>query len=94
MRCVLFGLACAYSLLSIFAAENPSAARAALLRNVGAIDSGGLPGHDQWATRLSRITGQNIAAVFDAWNIPLSDTARQACAKYPRPAAADLFAGL
>jgi hypothetical protein len=45
---------------------------------------------DQWATRLSRITGQNIAAVFDAWNIPLSDTARQACSKYPRPAAAGL----
>ena len=47
---------------------------------------------DQWATRLSRITGQNIAAVFDAWSIPLSDAARQACAKYPRPTSATLFA--
>ena len=44
MRCVLFVLACACSLVSAFAAENPSAARAALLRNVGAIDSGGVPG--------------------------------------------------
>jgi len=46
---------------------------------------------DQWVTRLSRITGQNIAAVFDAWNIPISDDARQACAYYPRPADARLF---
>jgi len=46
---------------------------------------------DQWATRLSRITGKNIAAVFDAWNIPLTDKARQACAKYPKPAEAGLF---
>lgn len=49
---------------------------------------------DQWATRLSRITGQNIAAVFDAWNIPLSEAARQACAAYPKPNSANLFAGL
>ena len=39
---------------------------------------------DQWASRLSRITGKNIAAVFDAWNIPLTEEARQACAKYPK----------
>ncbi len=49
---------------------------------------------DQWATRLSRITGQNIAAVFDAWSIPLSDAARQACSKFPRPDSANLFDGL
>jgi hypothetical protein len=47
---------------------------------------------DQWATRLSRITGQNIAAVFDAWNIPLTDAARQACAGYPAPSDPRLFA--
>lgn len=46
---------------------------------------------DQWAVRLSRITGQNIAAVFDAWSIPLSAEARDACAKYPRPADPRLF---
>ncbi len=49
---------------------------------------------DQWALRLSRLTGQNIAAIFDAWNIPLSDAARQGCATYPRPTEAGLFAGL
>jgi hypothetical protein len=49
---------------------------------------------DQWATRLSRITGQNIAAVFDAWNIPLSDSARQTCAAFPKPTSANLFDGL
>jgi hypothetical protein len=49
---------------------------------------------DQWATRLSRITGENIASVFDAWAIPISDEARQACAKYPRPTTAGLFADL
>ena len=46
---------------------------------------------DQWAVRLSRITGQNIAAVFDAWSIPLSAEARKACAKYPRAADPRLF---
>ena len=49
---------------------------------------------DQWATRLSRITGHNIAAVFDAWNIPLSDEARRACAQYPKPADPRLFEGV
>lgn len=49
---------------------------------------------DQWATRLSRITGHNIAAVFDAWNIPLSDAARRACAQYPKPADPRLFEGV
>jgi len=49
---------------------------------------------DQWALRLSRLTNQNIAAVFDAWSIPLSEAARQACAKYPRPTDARLFDGL
>lgn len=46
---------------------------------------------DQWATRFSRITGQNIAAVFDAWNIPLSAEARQAAANYPKPTDSRLF---
>ncbi|MCL1921648.1 MAG: M60 family metallopeptidase [Kiritimatiellaeota bacterium] len=40
---------------------------------------------DQWCTRLSRLTGENIAAVFDSWNVPISDTARQACAAFPMP---------
>ncbi len=49
---------------------------------------------DQWVTRLSRLTGENIAAVFDAWNIPLSDAARQECSRYPKPASAALFENL
>jgi hypothetical protein len=49
---------------------------------------------DQWAVRLSRVTGSNIAAVFDAWNIPVTETARQACAAYPKPADPRLFDGL
>lgn len=49
---------------------------------------------DQWVIRLSRITDANIAAVFDAWNIPISDAARQAAAKYPAPADPRLFDGL
>jgi hypothetical protein len=47
---------------------------------------------DQWAVRLSRLTGQNIAAVFDAWAVPISDAARSACSGYPRPTDARLFA--
>ncbi len=46
---------------------------------------------DQWALRLSRITGQNIAAVFDAWSIPLSEETRLACAKRPKPTDRRLF---
>jgi hypothetical protein len=46
---------------------------------------------DQWALRLSRITGQNIAAVFDAWNIPVSEEARLTCAKHPKPVDRRLF---
>ena len=46
----------------------------------------------QWASRLSRITGKNIASVFDAWNIPLTEDVRQACAKYPKPDDPRLFA--
>ena len=49
---------------------------------------------DQWVTRLSELTGENIATVFDAWNVPISQTAREACAKYPRPKDNKLFAGL
>ena len=40
---------------------------------------------DQWCTRLSKITGENIAAVFDSWNIPISDAARKTCAAFPMP---------
>ena len=46
---------------------------------------------DQWAVRLSRVTGHNMAAVFDAWSIPLTDAARSACAAYPEPKDARLF---
>ena len=49
---------------------------------------------DQWALRLSRLTGQNIAAVFDAWNIPISEAVRQTCKKYPHPSDHRLFDGL
>jgi len=48
----------------------------------------------QWAVRLSRVTGKDIAAVFDAWNIPLSDEVRQACARYPAPTDPRLFDSL
>jgi hypothetical protein len=40
---------------------------------------------DQWCTRLSRVTGENIASVFDSWNIPISDEARKTCSTYPKP---------
>ena len=40
---------------------------------------------DQWCTRLSKVTGENIAAIFESWNIPMSDETRRACAKYPTP---------
>lgn len=49
---------------------------------------------DQWVIRLSRITNANIAAVFDAWNIPISDAARQAGANHAAPADPRLFDGL
>ena len=39
---------------------------------------------DQWAIRFSRHANADIAAVFDAWKIPVSPAARRACAKYPR----------
>jgi len=47
---------------------------------------------DQWAVRLSRITGHNIASVFDAWQIPLTEAARAACAAFPVPTDLRLFA--
>ena len=47
---------------------------------------------DQWAVRLSRITGHNIASVFDAWRIPVTETARAACAAFPAPVDRRLFA--
>jgi len=46
---------------------------------------------DQWAIRLSRITGQNIATIFEAWHIPLSEDARQTCSRYPVPVDPRLF---
>lgn len=49
---------------------------------------------DQWVVRLSRIADANIASIFDAWNIPVSEEARQACAKHPKPADPRLFDGL
>ena len=49
---------------------------------------------DQWAVRLSRVTGQNMATVFDAWNVPLTDAARQACEGYPKPTDPRLFDGV
>jgi len=49
---------------------------------------------DQWVTRLSRITGENIASVFDAWNIPLSEEARQSCSAFRKPSDARLFEDL
>jgi hypothetical protein len=49
---------------------------------------------DQWALRLSRITGQNIASYFGAWNIPVSEEALKACANYPKPADRRLFDAL
>ncbi|MEI6645438.1 MAG: M60 family metallopeptidase [bacterium] len=47
---------------------------------------------DQWCTRLSRVTGENIASIFDSWNIPISDEARRACATYPKPKDTRVFA--
>jgi Peptidase M60, enhancin and enhancin-like/N-terminal domain of M60-like peptidases len=47
---------------------------------------------DQWCTRLSRLTGENVASVFESWNIPISDEARKVCAQYPKPKDTRLFA--
>ncbi len=49
---------------------------------------------DMWVLNFSRLTGDNIASVFDAWNVPISDSARQACAKYGKPKDDKLFAGI
>jgi hypothetical protein len=46
---------------------------------------------DQWCTRLSKITGENIASVFDSWNVPISEKAREACAAFPAPQDKRLF---
>ena len=48
---------------------------------------------DQWAIRFSRFTNANIASVFDAWKVPISEEARNACANYPA-AAESIFVGL
>lgn len=47
---------------------------------------------DQWCTRLSKVTGENIASIFDSWNIPISEDARKICATYPAPKDARVFA--
>lgn len=49
---------------------------------------------DQWVTRLSRLTGHNMATIFDAWNIPISETARKTCSHYPRPSDQSLLKDL
>lgn len=46
---------------------------------------------DQWCTRLSSATGENIASIFDSWNIPISDEARKTCSSYPKPKDTRLF---
>ena len=48
---------------------------------------------DQWVIRFSRFTNANIASVFDAWKIPISEEARLACASYPKADEA-IFEGL
>ena len=48
---------------------------------------------DQWVIRFSRFTNANIASVFDAWKVPISEDARKACANYPA-AAESIFVGL
>ena len=47
---------------------------------------------DQWCARLSSVTGENIASIFDSWNIPISDEARKICSTYPKPKDARIFA--
>lgn len=47
---------------------------------------------DQWCTRFSSVTGENIASIFDSWNIPLSDETRNTCATYPKPKDTRVFA--
>jgi len=49
---------------------------------------------DQWCTRLSVMTGENIASIFDSWNIPISDETRKTCATYPNPKDPRIFANL
>ena len=48
---------------------------------------------DQWVIRFSKFTNANIASVFDAWKVPISEEARKACANYPAANEA-IFAGL
>jgi hypothetical protein len=47
---------------------------------------------DQWCTRLSKVTGDNMASIFDSWNIPISEETRKTCATYPAPKDARVFA--
>lgn len=39
---------------------------------------------DQWATRLSAMYEANFADYFEAWSWPISDEAKEECAKYPK----------
>ena len=47
---------------------------------------------DQWCTRLSKVTGENMASIFDSWNIPISEDTRKTCATYPASKDARVFA--
>jgi hypothetical protein len=47
---------------------------------------------DQWCTRLSKVTGDNMASIFDSWNIPVSEETRKTCATYPAPKDPRVFA--
>jgi len=39
--------------------------------------------HDQWMIRFSKAVGKNLAPFFDAWGMPISDSARKATASMP-----------
>ena len=38
---------------------------------------------DQWLIRLSRTVGRNLTRFFEAWGIPVSESAKQAVADLP-----------
>ena len=39
---------------------------------------------DQWMVRLSKATGKNLSQFFDAWGVPVSDSAKQQVASLPK----------
>ena len=49
---------------------------------------------DQWAERLSRLTGHDFAEYFRAWSWPISEATAKACAHYIHAPDARLWAGL